>query len=369
MQITEARLHEYDFSVLSAAMARTDVEGNLSLNPCLPQITGETMHWPVLCLLFMVNDQPLAWFAALHTDKEWFSLPHYNNGAYWFNTSAFNAGFSGEAMDERLFFSSFISNQSWFTQKPTQNRLLLIALEPADMENRQAGIAPGLHLRQRSFYKLEEHRLSHKVDSHLALQGDEKDQFSAFSPGVRRKIRKADRNGISIQTGGIELLDTFYKVYRRNIHQLGSFGLPKSFFQDLLRQYTDGDAKLFIATLNGEAVGSSLLLTWHHYAENPWFATLRAHNRQYVSYLLHWHMIKASLAAACRIYSMGYSTADSGVHRYKQQWGTTDKTIYLNSTFPVADRLQKMQYLRKIIRRMPQSWISIFDRYIATRFY
>jgi hypothetical protein len=80
-------------------------------------------------------------------------------------------------------------------------------------------------------------------------------------------------------------------------------------------------------------------------------------------------MIKQSIAAGCSLYSFGYSTNESGTHRYKQQWGVTDRIIYLNSSEEITDRLAKKQYLRRIIKLIPMPLVRCFDRFIAGRYY
>jgi len=373
MKITPANPLIYDFSRLLSSMQASGEADNLSLNPCLPGITGKVMHWPVISLLFEINHKPIAWFAALHTGKEWFSLPHFNNGAYWFHEKEFNTATGNgqkEGCNKRSFYNHFILSGEWFNTIPTVDRLLIISLDEEDMnraENLPNTKATSIKVRDNTV--LSEHRLSHKVDSQLELKNTGEQQLASLPSAVRRKINKATRNGISIQTGGAELLSTYYAVYRKKIHELGSFALPFGFFELLLKEYNHGDIRLMIAYDKDKPIGCAVLMTFGHYAENPWFATLKSHNQLYVSYLLHWEMIKYAINAGCSIYSFGYSTMHSGVHHYKQQWGATDKPIHLNSNHPVSDKLEKKQYLRSIIKRLPMSFTKWLDQYIAQRYY
>ncbi|MBW6499388.1 MAG: GNAT family N-acetyltransferase [Bacteroidales bacterium] len=362
----------YNFTPLLSAIGESGDKDNLSLNPCLPFITGKAMGWPVTALLFEVNETPVAWFAALHNGKEWFSLPHYNNGAFWFDETRFNTLTGNDQQahtDKRAFFEQFILNGAWFTSGPAEDQFIIINLDRDNLSSSLPLHKANERITQRSFSVLAENKLSHKVDSSLKLKSTGQDQFSVFTAGVRRKINKAVKNGISLQTGGIELLSDFYPVYRRKIHELGSFGLPESFFSLLLKEYTHGTIKVLIARHHGKVIGCALLMTSGRYAENPWFATLEKHNHLYVSYLLHWEMIKTAIEAGCHTYSFGYSTRNSGVHHYKQQWGTNDKTIFLNSTLPVSDKLSKKQYLRSIIRHLPQRLMQQLDTFIAQHYY
>lgn len=372
MKITPANPHTYDYSRLLLAMHNSGDADNLSLNPCLPAIIGRTMHWPFTALLFETDHTPVAWFAALFTGKEWFSLPHFNNGAYWFHEKEYNTWLGGgqaQHLDKSGFYNHYILNGEWFNVKPTEDRLLVISLsaEYASVPVQQSKTA--ISLKTRAYSALSEHRLSHKVDSQLLLKKESELQLAALTAPVRRKTGKAARNGISLQTGGPELLSAFYEVYREKIHELGSFALPVDFFERLLKEYTNGDIRLLIASYKGRPIGSAVLMSFGQYAENPWFATLKSYNHLYVSYLLHWEMIKHSIAAGCSLYSFGYSTKGSSVHKYKQQWGVADRIIFLNSSEEITDGLAKKQYLRRVIKIIPMPLVRYFDRFIAGRYY
>lgn len=373
MKIQQTNPGNYSYSRLIESIAGANSEINLSQNPELPALIGKTMNWPVVSLLFFADEQPVAWFSAVKTGKEWFSLPHYNNGAFWFGKKQLESWLVKNQravhVDESWFFDHFINKNEYFQTTNSASNLSIINLEPGDFMNVIQPVKPNFRFRHRSYLQLSENRLNHKTDSLLRLEESNDKQMNAFPSNINYKIRKALRNGITTRTGGIELLEDFYKVYRQNIYHLGSFGLPKHFFEMLMHDYSGGKAMIVIADFQGKPVGSAILLTWLHYAENPWFATHRSFNHLYTSYLLHSEMMKSAIEAGCRIYSFGYSTKGSGVHRFKQQWGTTDRTIFLNSNHPITDQIGKMQYLRGIIKKLPLAFSKLFDNYIATKYY
>ena len=368
------RLHplDYDYRPLLQAMNAGGTCDNLSLNPCLPVITAKTMKWRSLSLLFVVAGKPLAWFSAINTGKEWFSLPHFNNGAYWFNHAALPSAIAQQEQapnDAVRFYQQFITGGDWFLQPPGEDQLWVIEMEEADFVQPEKPLKTSFELRVRHFLQLSSHNLSHKTDTRLALQSSPDQQLLAFPASVRRKIMKALRSNFRIETGGIELLHDFYTVYRKRIHGLGSFGLPYFFFEQLLQQYQHGKIQLVVARQGNKPVGSAVLMTFGSYAENPWFASVAEGNKSYVSYLLHFEMMKTAIAEGCKLYSFGYSTRGSSVHKYKQQWGGSDQTIFLSGTMPVVDKLAGKQYLRSLIKHCPLLLSKALDHYIALRYY
>ena len=373
MKIQQTNPGNYSYSRMIESIAAANSEINLSQNPELPALIAKTMNWQVMSLLFLADLKPVGWFAALNTGKEWFSLPHYNNGAFWLDKKTIESWLTKNQVslpvDESWFFNHFVNKDEYFKRINSDNNLTLITLEPNDFKVTKQPIQPGFSLRHRSYLPLSVNRLDHKTDSLFHLKESMDAQMDAFPTAISYKIRKALRNGLTTRIGGIELMNDFYQVYRQNIHHLGSFGLPRHFFEILIKDYSGGKAQIVIADYQGKPVGSAIFLTWLHYAENPWFASQRSHNHLYTSYLLHYEMMKAAIDAGCRIYSFGYSTKGSGVHRFKQQWGTADRTIFLNSNQPTTDQLGKMQYLRRIIRKLPLAFTKLFDNYIATKYY
>lgn len=84
----------------------------------------------------------------------------------------------------------------------------------------------------RGFYPVGDHVYEDKVLSLIWPESDPQEQFSAFSSNLRRKIRKAAKNGIAVSEGREELLDDFYEVYSRNCHRMGSPFLARIFTKD-----------------------------------------------------------------------------------------------------------------------------------------
>lgn len=373
MHLTNPEYSNYDFLKLINAMMQSDDMLNLSQNPWLPLQVGKLMHWPVMGLLFMAGENPVAWFAAVNTGREWFAVPHFNNGSFWLDTTSLqgwlNEHLPDYQLEEKTFFNNFINKVQWFKRNSGNDQLWVISLEPRDFDPLpELGKSQPL-LRHRCYLPLSPNTSGHKTDSLLRLENTVEQQWLSFHGQLRYKIGKCQRNGIEIRIGGIELLHDFYKAYRINIHHLGSMGLPEVFFKSLLEKYPGGISRVLVAFYKNEPVGSAIMITWLHFAENPWFATLRPYNRYYVSYLLHWEMIKLAIGDKCRQYSFGHSSKGSGVHRYKQQWGAFDRTIYMNSNEPVSDSLNKMQYLRHVIRLLPLSWVKQLDAFAAGRYY
>lgn len=179
-----------------------------------------------------------------------------------------------------------------------------------------------------------DHVESHKVVSWLPLKKTAEAQMAALSSNVRRKIRKAEKNGVSIEVGGAELSKVFFGIYARNMHRLGAPAMSQAFYRRVVESFGE-EGRILIASYQGQAVGGAVWLRNGDKAEACWFATLDKFNGLYTSYLLWWHCIKLSCDNACSVFSFGRSTRGSGTHQYKSQWGSRNATLYWSYSHPM----------------------------------
>ena len=211
-----------------------------------------------------------------------------------------------------------------------------------------------------------------KVSSYLMLAPEVKRQMKILSSGVRRKIHKAQRSAIHVSRGGEELLENFYSVYTRNMHRLGAPALSKDFIRSILRNYHDGyehTARLFVAWSDRKPIGAALLLGADRSYENLLFGSLRKYNRYYTTYLLHWEMIQYAIKQQGTVYSFGRSTKNSGVHRYKQQWGTKELPIFQSYSHPAKNSIKDLKFLASLWRLLPYPVAKAIGPWFAWRIY
>jgi len=201
----------------------------------------------------------------------------------------------------------------------------------------------------------------------IHLEKQEKKQFEAFKSNLRRKINKAEKNGILIRSGGLELLEDFTQVYNRNMHRIGSPTLGKQFFKSLLDAVNE--TILFVAYLNEKPIGSSFIMWYDGYVENTWFSTDDVYNHLYTSFALHWETIKWAINNKAHTYSMGRSTIESGTHHYKLQWPVEDKLLYLNQNKKSGHGLKDQQWANGIWKRLPAVIVDKMGPFIAKRIY
>lgn len=369
-------LHDNPTKVFDAAVASMQKSGSgvcLGNNPSLSLAVQETYGWPGIFVKFIFNNQMVACATANKVRKKsWFSLPHFNHGGLWVDQSwwekhcnELNAGIHDDA--HQIFYKLLIQAIGKITTFDYKYHCETeLSMDDLSKVISNAKVRSKIKFGCRSEFRLLDYQCEGKVIPCLSLNSSVEDQMKAFSVGVRRKIRKSYHNQLVIKTGSSELLDDFMTVYDNNIRALGSFGLPKKFFQSLLLHYEYGLATIVVAYHDRKAVGAAILLTFMDYAENLWFATVKDYNHLYVSYALHHQMISMAIRAGCRTYSFGRSTRDSSVHHYKKQWGTYDEPLFVNSTHDGFKRGHgHFLPVQNLVRMIPNSLARRMDMQVS----
>jgi hypothetical protein len=210
---------------------------------------------------------------------------------------------------------------------------------------------------------------SHKTSSWLKLEQSVEMQWANFSPNLRRKIRKSQKNGFTIRQGGTELLKVFWNLYALHMDKLGSAALPLSYYEAMSRNYTEGLTAVFIMYDGKKPVGAAYNLAYKGFYENDCFATLHSVQQKYASYFLHYHMISHAIQTGAHIYSFGRSTTGGGVHQFKKQWGADDVPL-IWAHYPAQKlNMRKQGWMQKIWRLVPWPIRSRLNPYLAKWFY
>jgi FemAB-related protein (PEP-CTERM system-associated) len=157
----------------------------------------------------------------------------------------------------------------------------------------------------------------HKVTMKLTLV---RDLWDALDRKVRNQIRKAQKSGLASEHGGAELLPDFYRVFARNMRDLGTPVYDQRFFAEVLRAFPDR-TRLHVVRLNGQPIAAGLTFRTGGTTEVPWASSVRDYNNLCPNHLLYWSVIEAALAGGGDTLDFGRSTPDEGTFKFKQQWG------------------------------------------------
>lgn len=294
-------------------------------NPALPLVISNTFAWKPVLIQFISDENKTSYFPACQRKTQIVLTPHFSYAP---------------ATD------------------PHTATLILQLLHQQ-----------GYTCQWRLFQKVSPYYYDEKVTTFLQLASHAESQFSQFTSPLRRKIRKAEANGLLTKTGKTELLHDFYSVYTRNMHQLGSPALPLKWFSNLLNEYTGGEALIFCTYHENKPIGAAFLLGYQGFFEACWVATLRSHNKLYTTYNLYWTIIRYCIEQKGNTFSFGRSSEHGGVHKYKQQWGGTDHQLIWNYNQQQKTNLRQLKFLSHLWKLLPLPLARLAGPYLSRYFY
>ncbi len=198
-------------------------------------------------------------------------------------------------------------------------------LEAAGGRARALG-AGHVELRHRDAVSLDWPAHEDKVTMLLDLPGDEEALWKGFKPKLRAQIRRPQKEGATVRSGGLELVPDFYAVFARNMRDLGTPVYPRRFFEQIVAAFPD-EANLYVVDLAGRPAAAGFVLRHGSTAEIPWASSLREANPVGVNMLLYWAVLRDAVARRCRRFDFGRSTRDAGTFRFKAQWGAEPQQL------------------------------------------
>jgi FemAB-related protein (PEP-CTERM system-associated) len=157
----------------------------------------------------------------------------------------------------------------------------------------------------------------HKVSMRLAVGPN---MWESLDRKVRNQIRKAEKSGLVVERGGEELVGDFYKVFARNMRDLGTPVYSRRLFEEVLRAFPERSL-LHVVRLKGEAVAAGFTYRTPAMVQLPWASSIREFNSLCPNVLLYWDAIQFAQATGAATFDMGRSTPNEGTYKFKAQWG------------------------------------------------
>lgn len=178
--------------------------------------------------------------------------------------------------------------------------------------------------------------------------------WSAIGSKVRAQIKKAQAQGLETRIGREDRVEDFYRVFRRNMRDLGTPVYGIELFRNMLKYC----ASSYIAMVyrHGKPVSGGFLLGWRNTLEIPWASTLRSANRFDANMLLYWSVLESAIERGYRVFDFGRSSRDSNTLRFKKQWGARPHDLYWHYWLPQGRPLPALNPNNPKFRLMVAAW-------------
>ena len=167
----------------------------------------------------------------------------------------------------------------------------------------------------------------HKVAMRMPLAPDEAQAWDQLDRKVRNQIKKAQKNGLTAEVGGPELVHDFFDVFAQNMRDLGTPVHPRRFFHEVFEQFPSR-ARAVVVRQGAMAVAAAIGYRYRDTFEIPWASSRRSHRALCPNNLLYWRAIQEATAAGCTTFDFGRSTPDEGTFHFKKQWGAEPSPLF-----------------------------------------
>lgn len=171
------------------------------------------------------------------------------------------------------------------------------------------------------------HLSTHKVSMTIALEDDPDALWSRFSSKHRTNIRRAYKNGLTVEKSGREGLDTFYAIMEHAWRWQGTPFYGREFFDEILETFSS-DIEVFVCRHDGVPIATALNGVHGRTVEGMWAGALPSGRNLQYSYVLYWEMLQDACERQRAFFHLGRSSTDSGGESFKRKWGAEAAQLY-----------------------------------------
>ncbi len=198
-----------------------------------------------------------------------------------------------------------------------------------------------IELRQRSPVGLEWPSRQHKIALVVPVAVGPAELWTKLSSRLRGKIRKAQRCGAAFEVDGAARISDFYRVFARNMRDLGTPVYPRRFFESIGRHFGQ-ETRVFLVRRGANAVAAAFGLEDGERLQLPWICSDYRHAGDYVNEFLYWSILEWAAGRGYRHVDLGRSTVGSGNHRFKKQWNPVEIPLVWYHWTPEGDVLPQL---------------------------
>ncbi len=192
----------------------------------------------------------------------------------------------------------------------------------------------------------------HKVTMRLPLSPG---MFERIDRKARNQVRKAEKSGLTVTRGGPDLIDAFYRVFARNMRDLGTPVYSRRLFHEVMGALP-GRARIILVSLKDVPVAAGLTIRTRDLIEIPWASSIRDYNSMCPNHLLYWHAIETAAAEGVATFDFGRSTPGEGTFKFKEQWGAQPVPLHWEYWLAAGGTLPDQSPKNPKFRLMIDTW-------------
>jgi serine/alanine adding enzyme len=166
-----------------------------------------------------------------------------------------------------------------------------------------------------------------KISMTLKLDADPENLWKNFTSKHRNNVRRVQKQGLRVESGGAELLSQFYSVMERSWSSLGTPMYSFDYFKRIVDAF--GDAiRIFVCYKDETPIAVAFNGHFGDTVEGMWAGGLPEYRDLQANYVLYWEMMRDACVRGFKRYHLGRSSADSGGEQFKKKWNADIQQLY-----------------------------------------
>ncbi|MCP4395691.1 MAG: FemAB family PEP-CTERM system-associated protein [bacterium] len=198
-----------------------------------------------------------------------------------------------------------------------------------------------IELRHTENFELNLPTKSSKVLMILDLPETSDELWKRFKSKLRSQIRRPEKEGFLVKFGQLDELDSFYEVFARKMHELGTPVYSTRLFENILTEFPE-TAHICTVYAEDQAIASGFTVGCKDMLQIPWASTIRAYDRFGSNMMLYWNILKFACEQGYSRFDFGRSTPNEGTYRFKKQWGAQPVQCYWHYWLAEGDELPEL---------------------------
>jgi lipid II:glycine glycyltransferase (peptidoglycan interpeptide bridge formation enzyme) len=181
----------------------------------------------------------------------------------------------------------------------------------------------------------------------LCLENSEETIWQEMHSKTRNSIRKANKSNVEIVAGAGKYVADYYTMVEETLGSRGVRVLPQVFYTTVIERLQPLNlARLFIATLDGNAIAGAIFLLYRDTVYYWHGASLREYSRVCANHLVQWEFIKWARQMGYKKYDLLSVEPDRlpGIARFKMRFGGKLERYHMATWKTSILRWQSIKY-------------------------
>jgi len=166
-----------------------------------------------------------------------------------------------------------------------------------------------------------------KVSLTVPLPSDPETLWRSFSSKHRTNIRRAQRRGLEVRSGRLELFDAFYSVLQKSWRDLGTPLYSPGYFKAILAAFGER-TRLFVCSIGDEPISVAMNGYFNGTVEGMWAGNTQRSRDLEANYVLYMEMLRDACIGGFKRFHLGRSTLDSAGAQFKKKWNAETTQLY-----------------------------------------